>query len=407
VSETYAIRARSLGKRYKRRTPPRPYSASPQAHTPNQSKRLRSREEFFWALQNASFNIRRGESVGIIGLNGAGKSTLLKILSRITTPTTGSALVSGRLGALLEVGTGFHHELSGRENTFLYGAILGMTRREVEAKFDAIVDFAEIGQFIDVPIKRYSSGMTVRLAFAVAAHLDPDILLLDEVLAVGDFAFQRKCMAFARGLRERGATILFVSHNMFSIKAMCERVIYIKAGQIAFDGSTEEGLQRYEDEANLRSTLLASRTKGDGRRPALDIGVGALSGTAATMFDFGQRMRVDIRYCAPQEISRPEFRVKIVRSDGVHCTTFSTSQDELELGPLRGAGKLSLVSPPIKLVSDRYNICAELYDLDAIADANAISNVIGVHVRHPVFMSEAYGVWHEEAEWRIKTGETP
>ena len=208
----------------------------------------------FWALQDASFDIARGENVGIIGLNGAGKSTLLKILSRITTPTVGNARVTGRLGALLEVGTGFHSELTGRENTFLYGAILGMSRAEVARKFDAIVDFSEIGDFIDTPVKRYSSGMYVRLAFAVAAHLDPDILLLDEVLAVGDVTFQRKCMDFARQFERKGSTILFVSHNMFSIKTMCQRVIYLKQGRIVFDGPTDEGLRLYESDSKLGPT---------------------------------------------------------------------------------------------------------------------------------------------------------
>ena len=221
-----AISARGLGKRYrllgKGGNPDSLRDMISGAFTGafNRASQERAEREAFWALKDASFDIRRGENVGIIGLNGAGKSTLLKVLSRIVTPTTGEATITGRLGALLEVGTGFHPELTGRENAFLYGAILGMPRSEVARKFDAIVDFAEIGEFIDMPVKRYSSGMYVRLAFAVAAHLDPDILLLDEVLAVGDFTFQRKCMNFARSLEQRGSTILFVSHNMFSIKSM-------------------------------------------------------------------------------------------------------------------------------------------------------------------------------------------
>ena len=218
--------------------------------------------ETFWALRDASFEIARGENIGIIGLNGAGKSTLLKILSRITTPTVGYARVTGRLGALLEVGTGFHSELTGRENTFLYGAILGMSRAEVARKFDAIVDFSEIRDFIDTPVKRYSSGMYVRLAFAVAAHLDPEILLLDEVLAVGDVTFQRQCMDFARQLEQKGSTILFVSHNMFSIKTMCQRVIYLKQGQIAYDGPTDEGLRLYESDSKLGHRAMVSGTQG-------------------------------------------------------------------------------------------------------------------------------------------------
>jgi len=193
-------------------------------------------KDTFWALQDISFEITEGESVGIIGHNGAGKSTLLKILSRITEPTRGRAEIYGRLGSLLEVGTGFSHELTGRENLYLSGAIMGMQKAEIARKFDQIVAFAEIEEFIDTPVKHYSSGMYVRLAFAVAAHLEPDILLIDEVLSVGDLAFQRKCMDYAKRLQEQHTTMLFVSHNMFAIKAMCNRVIYIAGGQVRFDG---------------------------------------------------------------------------------------------------------------------------------------------------------------------------
>jgi lipopolysaccharide transport system ATP-binding protein len=211
----------------------------------------------FWALDDISFEIRQGENVGILGLNGAGKSTLLKILSRVTQPTKGEAFVHGRLGCLLEVGTGFHGELTGRENIFLYGAILGMSKAEVERKFDAIVAFAEIGDFIGTPVKRYSSGMYVRLAFSVAAHLEPDILLLDEVLSVGDLPFQRKCIEFVKTLQKRNATILFVSHNMFSIKTMCDRVIYIRKGRVQFDGPTEQGIALYEADCRLSAVPWA------------------------------------------------------------------------------------------------------------------------------------------------------
>ena len=190
-----------------------------------------------------SFEITRGELVGIIGRNGAGKSTLLKILSRITRPTTGRAEIWGRVGSLLEVGTGFHSELTGRENLYLSGSILGMPKAEIDRKFDQIVAFAEVEDFMDTPVKHYSSGMYMRLAFAVAAHLDPDILLIDEVLSVGDLAFQRKCLEYAKRLQESHATVLFVSHNMFAVKALCNRVIYVADGRVQFDGSPEDAIQ--------------------------------------------------------------------------------------------------------------------------------------------------------------------
>ncbi|HNU07609.1 MAG TPA: ABC transporter ATP-binding protein, partial [Pyrinomonadaceae bacterium] len=191
-----------------------------------------------WALDDVSFEVEDGVTLGIIGRNGAGKSTLLKILSRITKPTRGFAEIRGRVGSLLEVGTGFHNELSGRENIYLSGAILGMTRAEIQSKFDEIVAFSEIEKFIDTPVKHYSSGMYMRLAFAVASHLEPDILIVDEVLAVGDTAFQKKCLSKMRDVGKTGRTVLFVSHDMQAINRLCERTIWFKDGRIEQDGET-------------------------------------------------------------------------------------------------------------------------------------------------------------------------
>ncbi|MCB0168539.1 MAG: ABC transporter ATP-binding protein, partial [Anaerolineae bacterium] len=202
-------------------------------------------DEIIWALQNVSFTVNQGEVVGIIGRNGAGKSTLLKILSRITEPTSGEALILGRVGSLLEVGTGFHHELTGRENVFLNGAILGMKRTEINRKFDEIVAFSEVEKFIDTPVKHYSSGMQMRLAFAVAAHLEPEILIVDEVLAVGDARFQRKCLNKMQSVGEEGRTVLFVSHNMPAVTRLCERVILLDGGQILEDGPAHLAVSAY------------------------------------------------------------------------------------------------------------------------------------------------------------------
>jgi lipopolysaccharide transport system ATP-binding protein len=201
--------------------------------------------ETFWALRDVDFEVQAGEVLGIIGRNGAGKSTLLKVLSRITKPTTGQAELFGRVGSLLEVGTGFHPELSGRENIYLNGAVLGMRRREIAAKFDRIVDFAEIGPFLDTPVKRYSSGMYVRLAFAVAAHLEPEVLIVDEVLAVGDMAFQRKCLGRMREVGRTGCTVLFVSHNMPAVEALCTRALLLDGGRVARDGPVPELVREY------------------------------------------------------------------------------------------------------------------------------------------------------------------
>jgi lipopolysaccharide transport system ATP-binding protein len=205
-------------------------------------------KDVIWALKDISFEVKEGEVLGIIGRNGAGKTTLLKILSRITEPTDGSVEVHGRLSSLLEVGTGFHPELTGRENIFLNGAILGMRKKEIERKFDDIVNFSEIGRYIDTPVKRYSSGMYVRLAFAVAAHLEPEVLLVDEVLAVGDIAFQRKCLGKMEDIARGGRTVLFISHNMGAIRSLCGSVIWLDNGQIVKRGVTVEVVRDYEDQ---------------------------------------------------------------------------------------------------------------------------------------------------------------
>jgi homopolymeric O-antigen transport system ATP-binding protein len=200
---------------------------------------------FLWALRDVSFDVRTGEAVGIIGRNGAGKTTLLKVLSRITEPTEGRALLHGRVGSLLEVGTGFHPELTGRENVYLNGSILGMSRAEINKRFDEIIEFAEVETFLDTPVKRYSSGMQVRLAFAVAAHLEPEILIVDEVLAVGDVAFQRKCLGKMGNVASEGRTVLFVSHNMGTIARVCDRGMWLDAGIVRADGPVDDVIGQY------------------------------------------------------------------------------------------------------------------------------------------------------------------
>jgi lipopolysaccharide transport system ATP-binding protein len=207
--------------------------------------RSRSRREAFWALRDVGFEVERGETFGIIGHNGAGKSTLLKILSRVTPPTEGEVWLEGRVGALLEVGTGFHPELTGRDNVYLNGAILGMTRSEIAAKFDEIVEFAEVGQFIDTPVKRYSSGMQLRLAFSVAAHLEPEILIIDEVLSVGDLAFQEKCLGRMETVAGEGRTVLFVSHNLTAVSKLCPRSMLLQSGSKLVEGPTAEVIDTY------------------------------------------------------------------------------------------------------------------------------------------------------------------
>ncbi|MEH2377388.1 MAG: polysaccharide ABC transporter ATP-binding protein [Nostoc sp.] len=222
----------------------------------NPKSKIQNSQEEFWALKDVSFEIKQGDRVGIIGRNGAGKSTLLKILSRITEPTTGSIKIKGRVASLLEVGTGFHPELTGRENIYLNGAILGMGKVEIKRKFDEIVAFAEVEKFLDTPVKRYSSGMYVRLAFAVAAHLEPEILIVDEVLAVGDAQFQKKCLGKMQDVAQQGRTILFVSHNMSTIQSLCSRCILLRSGSIFADEDPVSVIQFYLQDAPASDSFV-------------------------------------------------------------------------------------------------------------------------------------------------------
>ena len=260
------------------------------------AKREDPEHEEFWALKDVSFDIQQGDSVGIIGRNGAGKSTLLKILSRITEPTSGRVSIRGRVASLLEVGTGFHPELTGRENIFLNGAILGMSKAEIKKKFDQIVAFAEVEKFLDTPVKRYSSGMYVRLAFAVAAHLEPDILIVDEVLAVGDAQFQKKCLGKMEEVGKDGRTVLFVSHNMAMISNLCQKGIYLDAGKIALQGDVSQAVHKYY-QSTIESSDISSRRIGSETVELLGVELIGLSKTLETTIhdDLTIRMKYKIK----------------------------------------------------------------------------------------------------------------
>jgi lipopolysaccharide transport system ATP-binding protein len=252
----------------------------------------------FWALKNISFDVREGEVLGLIGRNGAGKSTLLKILSRITRPTVGQARILGRVGSLLEVGTGFHPELTGRENVFMNGSILGMSKREIQRKFDEIVAFAEIEPFLDTPVKRYSSGMYVRLAFAVAAHLDPEILLVDEVLAVGDASFQHKCLGKMKDVTRQGRTILFVSHNMAAVRALCQKGIFLKEGEVASAGDIATVADNYVRSVSSRGGMQWRDTGSTDRNDDIRLSYVSITpphGEAQITIDTGVQIEIGFR----------------------------------------------------------------------------------------------------------------
>ena len=278
----------------------------------------RQPEEWFWALQDVSIEIERGDVVGVLGRNGAGKTTLLKLLSRITVPTRGQAIIRGRVGSLLEVGTGFHPELTGRDNIFLNGAIIGMRRADILRRFDEIVEFAEIGQFVDTSVKRYSSGMHARLAFAVAAHLEPEILIVDEVLAVGDAAFQKKCLGKMDAVAKGGRTVLFVSHNMSAAAQLCNRGLLLNGGRLVKAGSIDEVVREYvesgtrEEDASLTFPARAG-SAGTIRR----ISVANSSGQKTTEFYNDERISVELEYELQEAVADNHVYVLLERADGL------------------------------------------------------------------------------------------
>lgn len=276
----------------------------------------------FYALKDVSFEVKQGEVVGIIGRNGAGKSTLLKILSRITEPTEGQADLYGRVGSLLEVGTGFHPELTGRENIFLNGAILGMKKAEINKKFDEMVAFAEVEKFIDTPVKRYSSGMYVRLAFAVAAHLEPEILIIDEVLAVGDAAFQKKCLGKMGEVAKEGRTVLFVSHNMGAVNRLCPRCILLENGLVRYDGPAEETIARYVKQSPDSETVLKNENV------EITITFNTEDGTPLIVWEYGELLIMNIHLMFNKPINDPAIHIAFYSENGSLIFSYQTEHIE-------------------------------------------------------------------------------
>jgi len=325
-----------------------------------QQQAAESSEEDFWALKDVSFEIRRGERVGIIGRNGAGKSTLLKILSRITEPTTGRVEIRGRVASLLEVGTGFHPELTGRENIYLNGAILGMKRREIRSKFDEIVDFAEVEKFLDTPVKRYSSGMYVRLAFAVAAHLEPEILVVDEVLAVGDASFQKKCLGKMEDVADReGRTVLFVSHNLEAIRRLCDKCIYLNQGLLASMQKTNKTIQDYHSPEersqggkNPRLLLEGSATPNSAQ---VLIGIRDADASHKRVYSVQEPIAIVAYFIQayPPSGSHVNFHVRNATGSTILC---SISDTPLECKDTSASLEVTLTIPAILLNSGRYSV---------------------------------------------------
>ena len=330
--------------------------------------------ESILALDDVSFKVNQGDTLGIIGRNGAGKSTLLKILSRVTAPSSGLVKVKGRIGSLLEVGTGFHPELTGRENVFLNGAILGMRKDEVSKKFDEIVDFSGVEKFIDTPVKRYSSGMYVRLAFAVAAHLDPEILIVDEVLAVGDAEFQKKCLGKMGDVAGEGRTVLFVSHNMGAIQTLCNSAIVLADGKITYEGSSPKAVSFYYDSIssdNAKDWVEADRRNGDGRIRISDAILTDSNGEILEAITVGQAVNFEIGYIAKENFNLADVNFEVRCFD--HLTNnpfFLQSMRQNEIGfegqlPEKGKVCLSIDSLPILPRTCRFELVVKVNNIEA------------------------------------------
>lgn len=330
-----------------------------------------SREDF-WALRDVGFEIPAGQAVGIVGRNGAGKSTLLKILSRITKPTTGRVELHGRVGSLLEVGTGFHPELSGRENIFLNGSIIGMTRREIQAKFDDIVEFAGTEKFLDTPVKRYSSGMFVRLAFSVAAHLRPEILFVDEVLAVGDASFQRRCLDLMSDLARQGCTLMFVSHNLDMIPKLCQSAILLEQGQVKMIDTAETVIDRYLERILHESAGVSLRdrpSRGNGRAKFVALELQDGHGRPIASHNPGDDLRCVLDIETDQVLDDATIEVHVKTVHGTRIFTASTSESKVDVRLKPGVNRYTCTFKDVRLRAGR-QVALEIWLYDsALIDA--------------------------------------
>lgn len=346
----------------------------------NPSKAAVEKETKIWALKDVSFEIKQGEVVGIIGRNGAGKSTLLKILSRITEPTKGFVDLHGRVGSLLEVGTGFHPELTGRENIYLNGSIIGMKKREIDRKFDEIVAFAEIEQFLDTPVKYYSSGMYMRLAFSVAAHLEPEILLVDEVLAVGDAAFQKKCLGKMSDVAKAGRTVVFVSHNMAAIRSLCQRCVLFEKGQLALSGSADQCIDRYLSQSiavHQGPSVVFPRLS---TRPLWMCSATVMcNGSPSTTFLMGDTLTLSIEFSAERPITHPRLGFVITTYAGVPILNANNRyQPSPKYASPVSEGSIRCDLGMVPLAAGRYVIA--LYLGGQVEDTHIVENALSFEV---------------------------
>jgi lipopolysaccharide transport system ATP-binding protein len=355
-----------------------------------------------WALKDVSFTVQRGAVLGIVGGNGAGKSTLLKVLSRITAPTEGRAEIHGRVSSLLEVGTGFHPDLTGRENTFLNGAILGMSAAEIRRKFDAIVEFAEVARFIDTPVRHYSSGMYVRLAFAVAAHLEPEILVVDEVLAVGDARFQRKCLGKMDEVARAGRTVLFVSHNLAAVQRLCTHALLLEAGRVVHEGEPRGVVARYLSGGSRARYVAASRT---GRAQVVEAELVAGDGRPAARPHITDAIAVRMRVVLPGPTPGLRCGIGVLAADG--STIFTSNVDDVQVPMPSGPGEYTVMVtlPPDVLLAGDYHIATCLWTAADIVDLQEPAFSFTADTGDSVLYArdgERKGVVHVPCTWTVR-----
>jgi lipopolysaccharide transport system ATP-binding protein len=364
-----------------------------------------SKDKYLWALRDISFDLSEGESLALVGPNGAGKTTILKLLANITNPTTGEIYVNGKLSALIELGAGFHPDLTGRENIFLNGTILGLKKNEICKRFEEIVSFSELDQFIDTPVKRYSSGMTIRLGFAVAACIEPDILLVDEVLAVGDAAFREKCMKRIQTLLRNGTSLIFVSHNLWLVQAICKTAIFLDRGMIKQTGITTDVIDMYDRTINkqraekFREKHITSNESGSDLE-VLKVDVIGNNDKNQSDFHNDQPAEVMVNYVAQKQIARVNLVVRILRSDGLTCCMLRTSLDNYPISLEPGEGYISVTLDPLQLYGGTYYVQAIFRDAsDSYGIASGWSDwfyVSGSVLSH----QEMNGVFEPRRKWR-------